>query len=261
MMKQSFFWMVLLFLGTTALQQCTDDGNLARRENTPSTAEPHEKDFQKGRIGAQPVFTIKPAALNYTMWLNGQSGTLYIDWGDGSSEPFMLDGMAAAAKHSYAAPGDYEIHVTGDIDKIGYFSSYYDEGAVTGVDVSGLTALTVIEMGFMNGPTAIDLSKNTLLTAINMPRVAQLKQVALAPQTVINYIEVGGPNQMATADIDALIDQVHAGATSNSTMNGLFFLNGRSFPDSGAVGPPSPAGWAKLRDLQDNYGWDIQPIP
>jgi len=259
-MKQSFFWMVLLFLGTAALQQCTDDSHMARPQKTQTVARTGDQDNPGGRVVTQPAFTIKPAVLNYTMTLNGQSAALSIDWGDSSVEPLMLEGYTIVT-HGYATPGDYEIKVTGDIDRIVYFSTYYDDGAVTGVDVSGLTALTEMAMGFMDGPSVIDLSKNTQLVTINMPRVTQLKQVILAPQPVIRYLEVGGPNQMTTADIDALIDQVHTGATAHSTQDGLFFLNGRSYPDSGAVGPPSPAGWAKLADLRDSYNWEIQPNP
>jgi hypothetical protein len=260
-MKKFPHWMVLLLFGSATLLQCTDYGERSRLDKNQLTGSPQEKSATRGRVtSAQSGFTIKPNVLYYTMTLNGTPGMLFINWGDGSNtQPFVLDGISAAASHGYAGPGDYEINITGDIDQVTSFESYYGDGEVSDVDLSGLTALTQISMGFMNGPSVIDLSKNTQLSIVHLVRIAQLKQVLLPLNTILRFIDVGGPNQMTTTDIDNVIDQVYTGALANQTTIGRFFLNGKSSPGSGAVGPPSPTGWAKLGDLQNNYGWEIQP--
>lgn len=204
------------------------------------------------------VFTIQPAATTYSMQLMGKPGTLHIDWGDGTSEPFTLSEEVTPVTHNYFSAGCCPVNITGDIDRI--LSLRVHNSDISAINVKGLSSLIEIWLRYMQGPTEIDFTHNPALYILFMPSVSRLKHVKLPPASVFQsyMIDVNAPNQMATADIDALIDQAYVQATPG--IAGIFQLTDPSTPN-GFVGPPSPAGMAKLRVLRDVDHWYIDPNP
>jgi hypothetical protein len=192
------------------------------------------------------------------MQLMGKPGTLHIDWGDGTNELFTLSGELTLATHTFFSPGCCPVNITGDIDRI--LSLRADNSDISAINVQGLSGLIEIWLGHIQGPTEIDFTHNPALYILFMPSVSRLKHVTLPPASLFQsyMIDVSAPNQMATADIDALIDQAYIQATP--PIAGIFQLTDPSSPN-GFVGPPSPAGMDKLRVLRDVDHWYIQPTP
>jgi hypothetical protein len=203
------------------------------------------------------IFTIHPAETTYSMRLMGDPGTLNIDWGDGTRESFILR-QDTLATHTYYSPACCAINITGDLDKIRYVHA--DHSNINNINVQGLSTLGEIRLGYMQGPSVIDFTHNVTLFAIFMPAVSRLKQVILPPASIFQayFIDVSGPNQISTADVDNLIDQVYVQASR--PVAGSLILNNALFPDE-FVGPPSPSGMDKLRALRDVYYWYILPNP
>lgn len=203
-------------------------------------------------------FTIQSATTTLSMWLLGRPGTLHINWGDGTNESFTLGPVSARLTHTYSSPGCCQATVTGDIDKI--LLLHTEDSDISNIDVQGLSGLVEIRMEHMQGPTQIDFTHNPALYLLFMSSVSRLQHVTLPPASVYQsyQIDVTAPNQMTTADIDALIDQAYTQATHPNA--GSFLLADPSSPNE-FVGPPSPAAMDKLRVLRDVYFWNISPNP
>jgi hypothetical protein len=214
------------------------------------------------------VFTCTPFFLNedpdnmlFKMTLNGPSGNLAVNWGDGASETYVLSSEGVTLEHQYVTPGNFQMTMSGDVDKIEVLKAFYGWGAMSAANFQGLTALREIRMGYTHGPSVVDFSNNIGLEYVMMPVVNELKKLILPKNTVLHYLELTGPNQMTPADVDYVIDQVFNGAVANHTQDGILLL-GRMYNDTDhMLGPPSPDRLAKLRVLITEYGWHSQPGP
>ena len=209
------------------------------------------------KIFLTPAFTIKTANVDaFEMLLEG-SGSISIDWGDGTVESGTL-GTNTFFGHEYTGSDVYYITVTGDIDNITEFYSYYGNGRATEVNFDHLTGMTSLRFGLTTGPAVLDLTHNVNLTFINIANLPELEQLILPPTHNISFILVDGPNLLNTADIDYIVNSIHTNALANNTHDGVFGLSenwaGENEP---LIGPPSPAALAQLVQLRDVYGWEI----
>lgn len=62
--------------------------------------------------------------------------------------------------------------------------------------------------------------------------------------------------------MDMPVDNIHKNALNKKITNGTFGLamdDGDENVDGAMMGPPSLSSIRKLRELQDFYGWTIQP--
>ena len=197
-------------------------------------------------------FTIHPASSPFALRLFGNPGTLNIDWGDGHQESFTMSADSfRTLTHTYWSAGCCPVNITGDLDKVLVVDATANN--IDAIDVQGLSSLVEIRLGYIPGPAIIDLTHNYKAYIVLAPHVNRLKRVILPPVSYFQsyIIDITGPNQMTTADIDALIDQAYRYVSR--PVAGDFI-----YPDTG---PPSPAGFAKLRLLRDNYFWQILPAP
>ena len=200
------------------------------------------------------IFTIKPIVVDlfgaFRMILAGQVGNLSVDWGDGASDNYVLnDGVGL--EHQYTETGDYEINITGDLDKITYLYG----GSMKSVNLQGLTSLREIRMGLTSGPTVMDFSHNKLIDFILMPAVPELKTIILPENGVLRYLDITGPNQMTPADLDAVIDQMPPVPVPDHSFGHIIIMYKQINILDEMIGPPSPAALQRLRDL----GWAIKP--
>lgn len=75
-----------------------------------------------------PAFTFSVDDDDLEGYFEGPAGSeIIVDWGDGSSTPYTLEGegISAAYNHSYTSTGNYFITITGDISTVTGFYSYY----------------------------------------------------------------------------------------------------------------------------------------
>ena len=194
--------------------------------------------------------------------ISGDSGSINVDWGDGSNTVYSIDRYERVLSHAYAVSGNFPITVTGDLDKIKSFNSFYGQGRMDAIDVRGLTNLQSIDIGLTHGPKLIDLTYNTRLETIFMPNVQQLEHLLLPVGLLIQLIDISGPNQLTSVEVDKIISKVHESVVQHNKTGGRFTLAETWYPETNVmVGPPSVASLIKLRALRDIYQWEITPDP
>jgi hypothetical protein len=194
-----------------------------------------------------------------------ENASLYIDWGDGSAgSTYDVSSERFYPRHEYATGGNYPITITGDIDKITFFYSFYGQGMIDEINFQHLTALETIRFGLTRSPRILDLRQNSQLNFALLAGLNNLEYLYLPADHSINWIMLHGGNQMSTAAVDAVIDNIYQNSIRNNIMNGWFGLAAswaQPEEDESLVGPPSPAAIEKLRYLHENYGWTFEPNP
>lgn len=198
----------------------------------------------------------------FSMSLQGDSGLLFIDFGDGTSTDHALTTSSSTSeiRHTYATEGNHPITITGDIHMIKEFYSYYGDGMILEIDFTGLTGLESIIFGLTRGPAVVDLSRCEKLRSVNMAAIPQLEDLILPDVNFINYFLISGSTSLNTDDIDDIINKIHENAVLNNEMNGDFLYGTDWVADSGdPIGPPSASSIAKLTELRDSYGWTVLP--
>lgn len=201
----------------------------------------------------------------FDLLISGKPGSsIHVDWGDNSTSEITFDGSADFNK-VYGAPGRYRITVTGDVDQIDFVGSSYGGGLFDSINVSRLRRLVDLTVGLTSGPAVFDLSENRELLWVSLIGVPELKKVILPKRHQIPNINVSGPNQINTDEIDNIINNMYDNAVKEKMLGGaislekLFYLNNGDEGYGELVGPPSPAAIDKLVELRDVYGWHISP--
>lgn len=202
-------------------------------------------------------------SLPVSFYIGGTEGQILVNWGDGSVENYSLDTeYEFEVAHTYADQQDYMIVISGDIDKINYFYSFYGSSVFKSINFKALKNLVEIRYGLTNCPSVIDLSNNSKLQFAMLPHLADMKQLKLPKSHEITFIEVDGVNRLNTSAIDEIIANVHRNSVRKNLRNGLFGLRDYWAQEEGdltMVGPPSPVAVGQLQTLRDSYGWSINP--
>jgi hypothetical protein len=192
--------------------------------------------------------------------INGPSGTITVDWGDGTTNVWTLNNNIIVY-HYYTATGNYPVTVTGDLEDVIGFQAISSLAKMDQIDISDLPALQYFELTVPRGPAVLDLSQNTALNSITVRGTPQTTSLLLPPNHVINYVdisttELANYTSLPIATINALIDNIHTSVVNNPR-SGEFKLADQS--GTGWVGPPSSTAVSQLEDLEDNYSWTVLP--
>lgn len=217
---------------------------------------------------------LEPATFTMLAFTDGYGGTTYafdfavgmtegsiiVDWGDGTS--------STGTSHIYAAAGTYLVTVSGDLDKITDFYSFYGQGRMDAINVSGLTEVVDFRFGLTpRTPKVIDLSNNKKLEFVMLTDLVQMERLILPVEAPMWLVDISGPNQLSVAAIDEIVNAVYQSAVLHSEQSGRFLLYANwtdaSTPQAPhpMVGPPSAEALTQLRALRDTYGWSIAPNP
>lgn len=202
-------------------------------------------------------------STSYHFILDSEPGTVYIDWGDGSSASFTFTAAdnTEEFEHEYAIHGNHYITVTGDILPITSFYSFYGNGMLDEVNLEHAVNLIDLRIGLTRGPRKINLSKNPKLTSVRVPGVNELSDLVLPAINKITVLDVAGPNSMNMPEVSGLVNNIY----NNTVVHGLpgyIDVGGSWWDEPGSpmfVGPPSAAAKIKLKALRDSYGWSIDP--
>lgn len=192
------------------------------------------------------------------------SANIVIAWGDGTVTPLTITSSYQDVGHTYTYldPNlDYTISITGDLNKITFFSSYYGNAQFTTIDFKALTKLEEISIGLTPAPPVIDLSHNHRLVKISLIDLEDVEMLILPRTHNISIIDLFGLD-FTTQDIDGVIDNIYKNTVTKKITNGMFGLgmdDENENEESLMMGPPSSASIIKLRELQDFYGWTILP--
>ncbi|HEY5746174.1 MAG TPA: hypothetical protein VIU12_08875 [Chryseolinea sp.] len=196
---------------------------------------------------------------DFRLDLDGIAGVpIDVDWGDGSDvEHFTLP---ATLSHSYA-PWHYEITISGLLRLITSFRLGDSGPKIVGMDLTALFNLSTFQAIHTQGPVSLDLSTNPI-TSLSLEGETLLKHLVLPVPSFINDININGPNNLSTEEVDAIIKQIHDSVVFWNTQNGHLKLDQNWMTPTGQmVGPPSATGLEMLQDLKDHYHWVILPDP
>lgn len=216
-----------------------------------------------------PALTI----LAYTEgWMNSftfsmettEPATFYVLWGDGTNDTYTSTGsedyFTVELSHTYASYGNFPVTVTGALDKVKHFKTYYDYAWYESVNLSGLQNLTSVSIGWMgHGPTIVDLRYNPKLETADLSYNIRLAEVRLAVDNHITGLDVSGPSQLNTADVDDIVSKIY-NAVVQGGYSGSLGLQATFTSETDMVGPPSPEAMAKLHVLWETYHWYIRPL-
>lgn len=217
-------------------------------------------------VRLMPAFTMETyvsAPREISFRLNG-SGSLYINWGDGTSTSFQTKPEESPWDeliHSYTEAGTFLISITGELDKITSFTLIYETAVMDKINFQSLTELSSISFGITpRGPKVIDLRHNTKLESVSVINIANQEDLLLPEENHIRSIAITGPNLFSTSDVDAIVNNIYANASMHNERNGTFLIQ-KSWIDVSdeLVGPPTSSSIQKLKELRDLYNWLIYP--
>ncbi|HYC86166.1 MAG TPA: hypothetical protein VEB86_13130, partial [Chryseosolibacter sp.] len=219
-------------------------------------------------LNAKHAFTISAIVTDenepynqFLIYMAGTRGSITVHWGDGTSTNYPLGGTQFEVAKLYAAPGRYEITVTGDIRNITFFQSSYGQGVFDNINFRPLTGLEGLRMSSLPGPEILDVSRARNLQDLTPTDIKNLREIRLPHQHELWAVSISGDTSLTSATVNALINSVYQNAVKKQRW-GFFHLP--KFPydetrSSEMVGPPSAASIAQLTELQNKYGWEIVP--
>ena len=195
-------------------------------------------------------------------YLSGSSGTVSVDWGDGSIQSYTLSSQYTNFYHQYPAEQDYTINISGNIKMVRSFDMSYEGLKFNHFHFGGLTNLEDVNFNlFQYGPPVINLSQNKALKSVNLVGIQGIQDLVLASANVITHIDLAGENSMSTSVVDRVIARIHDSVINNPRAG--FFNLSKSWVqeegDNSMIGPPSGYSINKLRKLRDSYGWTVAP--
>lgn len=214
-----------------------------------------------------PAFTLKAfvdeGSLMFDCYLGGPDGTsITVDWGDETTTSYDLVPLEVNVTHAYAQSGNYPITITGALETITSFYSFYGQGMFDAADFRHLRDLKEIRFGLSRSPVTLDLSHNTKLTSAMLVGLPNLRVLHLPKEHQLTYLGLDGPNHMSIENLDAVILNVYQNTVNKNLRNGLFEVAATWLrEDDSLLGPPSAAGLNNLRTMQQSYGWTISPDP
>jgi hypothetical protein len=220
------------------------------------------------QISLDPAFTMQATAGNdpespFYFYLGGTGGSVTVNWGDGQTDSYsMANEPEFEVAHNYAQAGKYPITITGDLDNITYFYSFYGGSIFSEISFKHLVNLNEIRYGLTHGPETIDLSHNKNLQFAMLPGMMSLKTLLLPETHKMIFLEIDGANQLNAEAVNAIIDNMYTNAVAGNLRDGVFGLRASWAQDENdmtMVGPPSAASMTKVEDLRDSYGWIIHP--
>jgi len=182
-------------------------------------------------------------------------GTVTIDWGDGTLEEIDLAFDCCRERdHVYPAGGERFISVSGNLDIIESLSIEYDN-PIRAISVKHLTELKDVSIVATNTPATIDITHNTKLetAAFGMTWITSLD---VSKNTHLKNLFLVYMTNFSSASMNQIIADMYQHASERNTMAGwitLVDVNG------GPIGPLTPESIQKLHQLQDVYGWTIEP--
>lgn len=191
-------------------------------------------------------------------------GEIKVNWGDGQIETITSStNNRLAINHKFGDKKHYFVSVSGEIDKIKEFISFYGIGPIKEIHLSNLPNLE----SFLNGytgvnmsPRVLDFSHNPKLNFIELSNNSSIEKIILKDNNKVDHISLGDNYQMTTASLDEIINPIYNSVIESSRMDGL--INLANFPDAEepTVGPPSAGAWTKLAVLENDYNWTIRFI-
>jgi hypothetical protein len=219
-------------------------------------------DNMKAALGDKPlkvvlekipamVMTVSSSA-NFTLHYKA-SGTITVDWGDGTIESFGFDYVPPSEEDPYSdlvfMGHDYENYTThytltmsGDVQIITSYG-FYGIDPLYQLDVSGLSALAGIYFERADFEV-LDVSQNYNLTHIGLnQQTGSIKSIKFPVENNINSFELN-----EVGDLNNVLGEIYNNTVANEIYDGRI---------DGWAGEPSDEVLEKVHALRDEWGWVI----
>jgi hypothetical protein len=207
-----------------------------------------------------PAFTFQPATEDFDFEIEaGGTGTLEINWGDGTVETITLPVMDHFS-HLYTSAGPHYVSVTGDLNRIVRTEFFYANGDINALSLIHLPNLVVFRSGLNHMPATVDLSRNLNLEHFEVMSM-DFSSLDISHNTHLNFLYLFAPS-FTSAAIDDVIDDLYTNVTTYGVYGGEFSAPTDWSDGPPIIGPPSPESIDKLRSIRDDYGWLVwQELP
>ena len=192
--------------------------------------------------------------MSFQFEIAGESGTVFIGsqaFDLGTSPPTYIE-------LGWPTAGSHLVTITGDLDRITYFKSFYGFGMMDDIDLRHLTNLREFRFGLSHSPTVLDFSHNSNLEQLYLPSLS-LEKIILPEDHMIRSIDLDG-NTFTTSAFDDLISNLYENAIRNNYSAGLSFAASwyQEPEDESTIAPVSQASLEKMAVMQ-TYGWSFYP--
>jgi hypothetical protein len=195
--------------------------------------------------------------FQFMIW--SDSGTVTVDWGDGTSEPFTFSEENHVHQFYKDSPiqQEYSITMTGDLDQISEFAQDF-HGSISEINFKPLTGIQQIHLAF-HPVVSLDFSENTNLRFLYFYGMTSLTSFILPTDHFINDFNIGGDTALSAEQVDAAIDNIYTNAIAKDINDGMISISTEFYGGFEMLGPPSEESMLKLAELRDENGWYIWP--
>ena len=213
------------------------------------------------RVPDEGAFTISPpngqGEFTYRLGLRG-SGSLTIDWGDGTVETLNFSPDGTGGDESFLTPlhvyesvspayDGWKITVTGDLENVFLLetiSVYAND-----IDLRNLTGLQDITLYGLPINGLLDLSSNVQLESVRL-EATYAWEIRLPASHAIHDVFLSDlDGVLSESVVDRFIDNIYKNAVANDITSGTMTI----------LGPFALSGESaeKIRQLVDDYGWQF----
>ena len=215
------------------------------------------------RVPDENTFTITPpkaeGEFTFELGLKG-SGSLNIDWGDGTIETInfapdpsspVADASYIQPSHQYGLPNSHEafqVSVSGDLDQI--FSLETISVYASDIDLRNLSGLKTVTLYGLPINGLLDLSSNSQLQSLTL-EATYAWEIRLPESHEINDVRLSDLDGiLSQAVVDMFIENIYNNAIAKNITSGTMTI---LLPV-----PLSTESAQKVQELVDNYGWQFE---
>lgn len=196
-------------------------------------------------------FTAVSDVLLYLTFV--KSGSITIDWPDGSSEevefkatPTDPDKLSFAQLSHAIYDSAGLVALSGDLEQVVEFVS---ATSLSSIDISNLVNLQSLTLE-NSSLDKIDLRNNTSLVTLTFVNTT-IHEILLPQEHLINNVLIEGlQDQPSTLPLEEIIHDIHQNAIRNNITDGAFILF--------HAGEINDASLDKLNELQTSLGWYVE---
>lgn len=201
-------------------------------------------------------------ANQFLVSIQGTAGSISVNWGDGTSTSYTMDGNFINLEKIYAEPGRYNVGITGDIKNITFFTSAYNLGVFDNINLAPLTGLKSLRIVLTSGPQLLDLRNNKKLEELSLTDVDELTHILMPKHHLLKSVSISGPNSLQASTVNTVINSVYQTAVKKGIYDGYFDVRKLFYEEESTemIGPPFEQALAQLKELQDIYNWEIHPL-
>ncbi|GAA5042114.1 hypothetical protein GCM10011506_44700 [Marivirga lumbricoides] len=184
---------------------------------------------------------------------------IIIDWGDGVIDSLSGTDIDGHLEHTYEKTKRHFVSVTGDIDRVEEFYSYYGQGKLAEINLKNLPSLKDFRYGY-NGhegtfPLIMDFTHNTQLRLLDLAGNYNLDKIIISETNSLLNISLFSLENISTQDLDQFVDALYSSVVANNRREGYISIAIEDGDEIVVTGPPSQTALAKFRIMRDQYDW------